>query len=281
MQKNSKPSETKMDHQILGKWLGVKLESWPPDHYALLGLTGGEVDSNKIETAAQDKISRLRCYQISNPELATIAMNRLAEAYAFLTDPVAKAEYDDHLGIVAPPKKKTTTGTRGESSSSEDTVNEGVPAVVNYREAPPPPVRQNTAPDTQVIHLQEPLPTESEESSTDKPENVRADSPSAPASSSSTSTSSHGPFYQAAFRSRSARQGIHNRKAIYERILAYNIPILQRSAAAGVDQIEYWGDVAMQDRMIVPPDQWRRLDKQVWKRMIDATHAINPVLFQS
>ncbi len=65
-------------------------------------------------------------------------------------------------------------------------------------------------------------------------------------------------------------------EAIYERILAYNIPILQRSAAAGVDQIEYWGDVAMQDRMIVPPDQWRRLDKQAWKRMIEETHQVNP-----
>ncbi|MCG3178033.1 MAG: hypothetical protein BIFFINMI_00356 [Phycisphaerae bacterium] len=65
-------------------------------------------------------------------------------------------------------------------------------------------------------------------------------------------------------------------EAIYERILAYNLPILRRLAAAGADLVAFWGDVAMQDRMIVPPAQWRRLDKQVWKRMIDETRKVNP-----
>ncbi len=64
--------------------------------------------------------------------------------------------------------------------------------------------------------------------------------------------------------------------AIYERILAFNLPACRASAAAGVDMIEYWGDVAMQDRMIVPPDRWRELDKPVWARIISETRKVNP-----
>jgi len=65
-------------------------------------------------------------------------------------------------------------------------------------------------------------------------------------------------------------------EAIYERLLGYNVPVCRRLAAAGVDVIEFWGDVAMQDRMIVPPDAWRALDKPAWKAIIDETRAVNP-----
>ena len=65
-------------------------------------------------------------------------------------------------------------------------------------------------------------------------------------------------------------------EAIYERFLNYNIAICKVSAALGVDQIEYWGDVAMQDRMLVPPNQWRLLDKPMWKRLIAETRKVKP-----
>lgn len=65
-------------------------------------------------------------------------------------------------------------------------------------------------------------------------------------------------------------------EAIYDRLLGYVIPVVTRCAAAGVDEIGYWGDVAMQDRMIVPPDRWRALDGQVWKRIISAARKVNP-----
>jgi len=65
-------------------------------------------------------------------------------------------------------------------------------------------------------------------------------------------------------------------EAIYERILRFNLPLCRLSAAAGVDMISYWGDVAMQDRMLVPPDRWRSLDKQVWKTIISETRKVNP-----
>lgn len=63
---------------------------------------------------------------------------------------------------------------------------------------------------------------------------------------------------------------------IYERMLRYIIPVVTRNAAAGADQIAYWGDVAMQDRMIVPPDRWRSLDGQVWRQIIRAARKVNP-----
>jgi uroporphyrinogen decarboxylase len=65
-------------------------------------------------------------------------------------------------------------------------------------------------------------------------------------------------------------------EAIYERILRYDIPIVTRAAAAGADMFCYWGDVAMQDRMIVPPARWRALDGQAWKAIITAARRVNP-----
>ena len=65
-------------------------------------------------------------------------------------------------------------------------------------------------------------------------------------------------------------------EAIYDRLVDFNVMINRRLAAAGVDQIDYWGDVAMQDRMMVPPDTWRRLDKPAWRRIIEGTREVNP-----
>lgn len=65
-------------------------------------------------------------------------------------------------------------------------------------------------------------------------------------------------------------------EAIYARLLEFNLPICRALAKAGVDMIEFWGDVAMQNTMIVPPDQWRRLDKPIWKTIIEETRKVNP-----
>ena len=63
---------------------------------------------------------------------------------------------------------------------------------------------------------------------------------------------------------------------LYERFVNFAVAHCRLLAAAGVDMIEYWGDVAMQDRMIVPPEQWRRLDKPAWRRIIAETRKVNP-----
>ncbi|HUS91161.1 MAG TPA: uroporphyrinogen decarboxylase family protein [Phycisphaerae bacterium] len=63
---------------------------------------------------------------------------------------------------------------------------------------------------------------------------------------------------------------------IYDRFVEYDVRCCRALAAAGVDMIEFWGDVAMQDRMIVPPDAWRRLDKPAWRTIIDRTRQVDP-----
>lgn len=63
---------------------------------------------------------------------------------------------------------------------------------------------------------------------------------------------------------------------LQQRILKYNLMHTKRCAAAGVDMFQYWGDVAMQDRMMVSPASWRRLDKQFWKQLIEETRKVNP-----
>jgi len=63
---------------------------------------------------------------------------------------------------------------------------------------------------------------------------------------------------------------------LYDRILEHTIAVCRRSAAAGADMLHFWGDVAMQDRMIVPPESWRALDKPAWKRIITETRRVAP-----
>jgi uroporphyrinogen decarboxylase len=67
-------------------------------------------------------------------------------------------------------------------------------------------------------------------------------------------------------------------RAIYDRLVAFNVRCCRALAAAGVDMIEFWGDVAMQDRMIVDPVAWRRLDKPAWAAIIEQTRRVNPAV---
>jgi uroporphyrinogen decarboxylase len=64
--------------------------------------------------------------------------------------------------------------------------------------------------------------------------------------------------------------------ALQERLLAYNLMLTRVFAAADVDMIQYWGDVAMQNGMMVSPKSWQRLDKQFWKQLIQGTREVNP-----
>ncbi len=91
-----------MDHDLICSWLGLPPGTWPPDHYRLLGLQPGEANAELIERHVHERLDTVRCYQITNPELATEAMNRLAQAFVCLTEPSSKKTYDAQLGIVAP-----------------------------------------------------------------------------------------------------------------------------------------------------------------------------------
>src|SRR4051812_45940295 len=83
-----------MNHQLICSWLGLSSATWPPDHYRLLGLTPGAVDPGRVEQLVQERMERVRRYQLTHPELATEAMTRLAQALNCLTDPATKRAYD-------------------------------------------------------------------------------------------------------------------------------------------------------------------------------------------
>lgn len=82
-------------------WLGLAVGTWPPDHYALLGLARGVGDFAEIETRVLDRMELLRPHQLLHPETVTAGMNRLAQALVCLTNPVTRAAYDRELGITS------------------------------------------------------------------------------------------------------------------------------------------------------------------------------------
>src|SRR6516164_4769783 len=75
-----------MNHEKICAWLGLPPGHWPPDHYALLGLKPGDADIVRIDQHVQERLAKLRCYQLSHPEEATEAMNRLAQAFICLVE---------------------------------------------------------------------------------------------------------------------------------------------------------------------------------------------------
>ncbi|MBX9681306.1 MAG: hypothetical protein K2X38_21320 [Gemmataceae bacterium] len=127
-----------MKSELLQKWLGIPKESWPPDHYTLLGLSRGEADASHIERQVQDRMAALRCYQLSHPEEATEGMNRVAQAFVCLTQSGSRTAYDATLPAVP----STPAPPPALKRSIDDTV-VGVPAPGPDWRAAPPPVRRS------------------------------------------------------------------------------------------------------------------------------------------
>jgi hypothetical protein len=88
-----------MTHEKLRGWLKLPDGHWPPDHYALIGLTVGAGSSEEIEARVLERLELLRRYQLPHPDEATEGMNLLARALDTLTDPDARREYDRSLGL--------------------------------------------------------------------------------------------------------------------------------------------------------------------------------------
>jgi len=63
---------------------------------------------------------------------------------------------------------------------------------------------------------------------------------------------------------------------LYDMIFALYGEILERGTRAGVDMIAIGGDIAMQDRIIMGPDSWRKIDKPRLAALIDRCKQINP-----
>src|SRR5690348_5149929 len=84
-------------HELICSCLQLPADRWPPDHYTLLGLETGHTDIKQIEQRVQERMEKLRHYQLTHADQVTDGMNRLAQALVCLTDPAAKKAYDAML----------------------------------------------------------------------------------------------------------------------------------------------------------------------------------------
>ena len=67
-------------------------------------------------------------------------------------------------------------------------------------------------------------------------------------------------------------------EALYDRIYLLYGEIARRLAAAGIDHLGIGGDIAMQDRVIMGPERWRRIDKPRLAKLIADCKELNPGL---
>jgi hypothetical protein len=135
-----------MNKEMLCTWLGLAKAVWPPDAWALLGLPQGDHDLPTIEKSVQDRMAKLRCYQLSYPEEATEGMNRLAEAFLTLTEAASKTA--PAPPPQPPPEKKPAPAMSKDDTSVTDKTK------LDWRAAPPP-VRKETASSPELIAEEE------------------------------------------------------------------------------------------------------------------------------
>jgi hypothetical protein len=81
------------------KWLGIRSQERPPNHYALLGLSLFEGDPEVISNAADRQMSHVRTYQVGpHSQWSQRLLNELAGAKLCLLRADRKAPYDAQLG---------------------------------------------------------------------------------------------------------------------------------------------------------------------------------------
>jgi hypothetical protein len=79
-------------------WLEIPPEEQPADHYRLLGLARFETDLGRIAAAADQRMARVRSYQMGPRGAYTQKiLNELATARVHLLDAADKAQYDREL----------------------------------------------------------------------------------------------------------------------------------------------------------------------------------------
>jgi formylglycine-generating enzyme required for sulfatase activity len=77
------------------RWLGIRPEDQPPNHYRLLGLSLWESDCEVIRDAADRQMAHVRTYQLGpNSAQSQRVLNELGAATACLLDPQKRADYD-------------------------------------------------------------------------------------------------------------------------------------------------------------------------------------------
>lgn len=121
-----------MNQDLLCGWLGLPKTAWPPDASTLLGLPPGSHDPALIEQRVQERMAKLRCYQISYPDEATEGMNRLAEAFLTLTEANGKPPAPEVPAKLSPPVPSAP------DARDETFITNKVDTKIDWRHEPPP-----------------------------------------------------------------------------------------------------------------------------------------------
>jgi hypothetical protein len=80
------------------KWLGIRPEEQPPNHYRLLGVVLFEDDPEAIENAADRQMAHLRTFQLgTHVASCQQLLNEVAAAKVCLLDRSKRAAYDEIL----------------------------------------------------------------------------------------------------------------------------------------------------------------------------------------
>jgi hypothetical protein len=116
------------------RWLGIRPEEQPPNHYRLLGLALYEDDPDVIRDAAERQMGHVRRYALGPySQLSQRLLNELGTAKSCLLDGRRRAQYDDGLrrrSTVASPTSLSPTTAPVEPSIPVTASD--VPAKPNY-----------------------------------------------------------------------------------------------------------------------------------------------------
>jgi len=123
------------------RWLGIRPEEQPADHYRLLGLACFEDDPEVIRDAAERQMRHVRSYQLGqHRQLSQKILNELAAAKACLLDDAKKTEYDRKLRQeltaeekrdppTAPPRVEPSPVSTTAAQARSVAIDDGKPAV--------------------------------------------------------------------------------------------------------------------------------------------------------
>lgn len=96
--KPEQPSDRQVDFNPYVEWLEIDEALLPPNHYDLLGLVPFEKDSQKIQDAFEERISRLRIHQAGPRSRYSLQLiDQVTQARICLLHEVARTQYDEKL----------------------------------------------------------------------------------------------------------------------------------------------------------------------------------------
>ncbi|MEK6247635.1 MAG: hypothetical protein N2C12_05600, partial [Planctomycetales bacterium] len=80
------------------KWLGIRPEDQPPNHYRLLGIDLFESDPVVVQSASDQRMAHVRTYSTGKHLKASQQiLNEISNAKLCLLSPTDRLEYDQQL----------------------------------------------------------------------------------------------------------------------------------------------------------------------------------------